>query len=172
MTTIIPFTPSNLVAPKFRIPLDGNDYDLVITWNVSAQRYYINIYDISRRWIITTALVASPPARAVAATVYDPFLNAVVVDIVDPILWPTPLGGPITKPGTMIDYTMDNFQPGTYNGKYRCLHVNPTRFTFPMLTDPGPLVVLGRVNRLLNMIDTVFTTSTLVYRNHCFELNP
>jgi hypothetical protein len=45
-------------------------------------------------------------------------------------------------------------------------------FTFPMPTDPGPVLVVGKVNRLLNMIDTVFTRSTMVYRNGAFEINP
>jgi hypothetical protein len=172
MTTIIPFTPSNIRAPTYRATLDGNDYNIVVTWNVSAKRYYINVYTLNGLWIITTALVSSPPGRAVESAVYDPFLNAVEVTLVDPYLWPCPLPGPVTKPGTMVDYTLDNFQPNTYNGKFRCLHLTLQKFTFPMPTDPGPLIVLGRVNRVLSMVDTVFKRSTLIYRNGAFEISP
>jgi hypothetical protein len=172
MTTIIPFLPSNLVAPKFKATFDGAQYEVTVTWNVSAQRYYINVYDVNRIWIITVPLISSPPARDVQSAYYDPFLNAIVVDLVDPSLWPCPLAGPITRPGTIIEYTLDNFQPSTYNGKFRSLHINGTRFTFPMPIDPGPLIVLGRVNRLLSMVDTVFTRSTMVYRNGAFEISP
>jgi hypothetical protein len=172
MTTTIPFLPSNIRTPTFDAVFDGNNYKVVITWNVSAQRYYINVYSSTGTWIITTALVSSPPARSVAGAAYDPFLNAVVVTLVDPSLWPVPVGGPMTKPGTIIDYTLEGFQPNTYNGKFRCLHLNNVEFTFPMTTDPGSLIVLGRVSRLLNMIDTVFEVSTMVYRNGMFEINP
>jgi hypothetical protein len=173
MTTIIPFLPSNIITPTINVTLDGIDHEVKITWNVSAQRYYINVYNKDTgAWIITTALVSTPPARNVQSVVYDPFLNAVVVQFVDPSHWPIPLTGPITKPGTMIDYTLEGFQPSTYNGKFRSLHINPLTFTFPMLTDPGPVVILGRVSRLLSMVDTVFQRSTMVYRNGAFEINP
>ena len=90
----------------------------------------------------------------------------------DPSLWPVPLGGPITQPGTIIYYTLDSFQPSTYNGRFRCLHINELSFTLPMPRDPGPLITLGQVSRLLNMVDTVFNISTMVYRNGAFEINP
>jgi hypothetical protein len=172
MTTIIPFLPSNIMTPEFRARLDGNDYTIRITWNISAQRYYINVYAQDGTWVITVPLISTPPARNVANASYDPFLNSVIIELVPPDQWPVPATGPTTKPGTMIDYTLEGFQPNTYNGRFRSLHVNNTMFTFSMPQDPGPLVILGRVSRLLNMVDTVFTTSTMVYRNGAFEINP
>jgi hypothetical protein len=154
------------------VVLDGNTYNSVLTWNVSALRYYVNIYDTTGRWIITIPLISSPPARKVQDIVYDPFLNAVVVTLVPPNEWPIPLPGPMTKPGTIIDYTLEGFQPATYNGKFRSLHINDTMFTFPMDFDPGPIVILGRVSRLLNMVESVMQISTMVYRNSAFEINP
>jgi hypothetical protein len=173
MTTVIPFLPSNIVTPSISVTLDGVDHDVRITWNVSSQRFFINVYRKSDgAWIITTALVSSPPARGVQSAVYDPFLNSVDVTFEDPSLWPLPVSGPITKPGTIIEYTLEGFQPPTYNGKFRCLHRDPLVFTFPMPTNPGPIVILGRVSRLLSMIDTVFQISTMVYRNGAFEITP
>ncbi len=173
MTTVIPFIPSNLKAPQFIARLDSNDYDVIITWNIAALRYYINIYDkITGDWIITIPLISTPPARNVSSAVYDPFLNSVVVTFIDPTLWPVPLGAGLANPGTIIEYTLEGFQPDTYNGKHRCLHLNGLKFTFPIASDPGPVLVLGRVSRLLNMIDTVFQISTMIYRNGAFEINP
>jgi hypothetical protein len=173
MTTVVPFVPSNLRTPSFIATLDGVDHNIEITWNVAALRYYVNVYrQDNNAWIITVPLIASPPGRGVSSAVYDPFLNAVVVKFLDPSLWPLPLGAGIAKPGTIIEYTLEEFQPNTYNGRYRCLHLNDTTFTFPMPQNPGPLIVMGRVSRLLNMVDTVFRTSTMVYRNGAFEINP
>lgn len=174
MTTIVPFVPSNQRAPSIPATLDGSPYNIVITWNVSAQRYYINIYDTNGNWILTTALVSTPPARQINTTVYDPFLNQVTVTMVDPSLWPVPLAleGINIRPGQIIDYTLLGFQPNTYNGLFRCLHIDPITFTFPMLTDPGQVLIMGSVNRMLNMIEPLFVTSTLVYRNGSFEINP
>src|SRR5215467_3061904 len=172
MTTVIPFIPSNILTPSFPVILDGNNHNVVITWNVSALRYYVNVYRSDGTWIITIPLISSPPARNVSNVIYDPFLNSVVVTLVGPDWWPVPAYGPVTPPGLMVDYTLENFQPDTYNGRFRCMHIDPVTFTFPMTTNPGPLVVLGRVSRLLNMVASVMQTSTMVYRNGSFEINP
>jgi hypothetical protein len=154
--------------------LDGLDYNVTVTWNVSAQRYYINVYDQNGEWIITVPLVSSPPARSVKKVVYDPFLNLVIVQMTDPTSWPVPLSsaGLATPPGTIIDYTLLGFNPNTYNGKFRCLHLDSSTFTFPISTNPGPVTFLGTISRMLNMIEPLFITSSLVYRNSSFEINP
>lgn len=175
MTSVIPFVPSGIKAPSFAATFDGNPYTVTVTWNVSAQRYYINVYDGNSAWILTTALTSTPPARDVASIVYDDFLSQIVVTMVDPTLWPVPLGheGLVTPAGTIIDYTLAGFTPNTYNGLFRSMQVNPTTFIIPnVLTDPGPVVVMGKVHRLMNMVQTIFTTSSLVYRNSAFEISP
>ncbi len=174
MTTIIPFIPSNIVIPTISMNLDGADYTVTVSWNVSAQRYYIDVYDQNGDWVITVPLVSTPPGRPVQSAVYDPFLNIVTVKMTDPTTWPVPLSsaGLDTAPGTVIDYTLIGFDPDTYNGKFRCLHFNSTTFTFPMTTDPGSVNLLGTVNRMLNMIEPLFDISSLVYRNSAFEINP
>lgn len=174
MTIIIPFIPSNIITPTIPMNLDGENYTITVTWNVSAQRYYIDIYDQNKIWIITVPLVSSPPARNIQKAIYDPFLNSVMIRMVDPALWPVPVShaGLVTPPGTIIDYTLLGFSPDTYNGKFRCLHLDTITFTFPMPTDPGPVGILGTVNRMLDMIEPVFNISSLVYRNGAFEINP
>jgi hypothetical protein len=125
-------------------------------------------------WVITTALVSTPPARAIDEAYYDPFLNQVTIVMVDPSLWPIPLSpeGVAVPPGTMVDYTLEGFVPDTYNGTFRAMQLGPISFVFPMTTDPGPVVIVGNVNRVINMVAGIFTTSTLAYRNGSFEVNP
>jgi hypothetical protein len=62
MTTIIPFTPSNNSTPPFSTPLtlDGTSYAGSVTWNITGQRYYLQILDQSGNQIWTGALVGSP----------------------------------------------------------------------------------------------------------------
>jgi hypothetical protein len=174
MSTVIPFVPSNIRVPSFTVTLDSDDYTIKVTWNVSAQRYYLNIYSTDGTWIITTPLVSCPPGRDVELVSWDSTRRVLTVQMVDPSLWPIPLsaGGEVTSPGQMIDYTLEGFQPDTYNGTFRCLHMNETTFSLSMETDPGQIIVLGNVNRLMNMVQTIFQTSSLVYRNGAFEVNP
>jgi hypothetical protein len=174
MTTVIPFLPSNLFPPKFRANFDGDDFDVIITWNVSAQRYYVNIYGFDNQWIVTVPLVQTPPSRAIQSATYDNLRRVMLVQMVDPSQWPVPLAsaGLLTPPGTIVDYTLENFDPVVLNAKWRTLQVTPTLFSFSLDADPGGINILGTVGRLMNMIDGIFQTSTLVYRNGSFEVNP
>lgn len=173
MTTIIPFLPSNLYPPKFRATLDGIDYDVVITWNVAAQRYYVNIYDLDGSWVITVPLIQTPPAREVVDTTYDNLRRVFTVSLADPSTWPVPLppAGLATPPGTIIIFTLENFTPTSLNGAYKSLHINDTSFSFRLDNDPGQVTIFGTVSRILNMVGGIFN-STLIYRNGAFEVTP
>jgi hypothetical protein len=172
MPEVIPFSPSNIAAPQFTATLDNNPYNIIVTWNVSSQRYFINVYDVDGNWIVTTPLVATPPARAVDSAVFDPLRNIVLVKMVNPSTWPIPLGRGTIKPGWIVELTMLGFQPDAYNGTRRCVGVNDITFTFPIDTDPGPVLIFGSANRLINMVEGYFNTSALIYRNGAFEVHP
>jgi hypothetical protein len=173
MTTVIPFLPSNLFKPRFIAAFDGNDYNVEITWNISAQRYYVNVYASDGTWIVTVPLVQSPPSRAVNSLSYDSIRRVMTVELVAPPFWPVPIGstGTFSPPGTMVDYVLENFDPPVLNAKWRCLHINDTFFSFPLANNPGQINVLGSVGRYLNMVGGLFD-STLIYRNGAFEVNP
>jgi hypothetical protein len=173
MTTIIPFLPSNITAPIFTATFDGATYRVVITWNISAQRFYVNIYDQGGMWIVTVPLFQSPPARAVNSVSYDIIRRVMTIEMDDPSHWPIPLntGGTGTKPGTMVDYTLENFDPPVLNAKWRSIQLNETTFSFPLADDPGAINIVGSVSRYLNMVNGLFQ-STLIYRNGAFEVNP
>jgi hypothetical protein len=60
--TITQFTPTNAGAFQFGATLDGNNYICVVTWNVYAQRWYLNIYTTTGALIVCRALIACNPA--------------------------------------------------------------------------------------------------------------
>jgi hypothetical protein len=154
--------------------LDGQYYNIKITWNVSAQRYYVNVYGSDGLWVVTVPLVSSPPSRPIETVTYDPFQLVLLVQMVSPTKWPLPLSpeGLSQSPGTITDYTLAGFVPNTYNGLFRGMQLNATQFTVPMAVNPGSLIVTGYVSRQLNMLAGIFQTSTLIYRNNAFEIGP
>jgi hypothetical protein len=172
MTTVIPFLPSNLTAPSFVVTLDQDQYKIIVTWNVSAQRYYINVYGLDGSWVVTVPLIQTPPSRAINSISYDILRRVMTVGLVGPIYYPIPLGSNLTPPGTIVDYTLENFDPPILNQTWRSLHINDNTFSFPLADDPGQINIVGTVARLMNMVGGVFINSTLAYRNGAFEVTP
>jgi hypothetical protein len=171
MTTIIPFIPSNLVTPTFTATFDGDDYRVTITWNISAQRYYVNIYAQDGTWIVTVPLVQTPPSRAIDSVEYDILRRVMTMTLVNPIYFPVPLGSNLTRPGTVLDYTLENFDPPSLNGVQRSLHIDDLTFSFPLANDPGQINVIGSICRYIDMAAGIFD-STFIYRNGYFEVTP
>lgn len=170
MTTVIPFLPSNISAPQIAVTLDGNDYNMVVTWNVSGARYYINLYDLNGNWIVTCPIITSPPAEDVADFEFDALSRTVTVTKASNPQTNYPL---YRRAGTMIKYWLTNFQPTTFNGFYpNCLTISPAQFTFLSPSDPGSPVVMGKVEQRLNIVAGIFQTSTMIYRNGAFEIDP
>lgn len=55
------FTPSSTANFQFQPTLDGQQYNVIATWNVFGSRYYINIYTLSGALVYTMPLIGSPP---------------------------------------------------------------------------------------------------------------
>ncbi len=174
MSTIIPFIPSNLVLPTFVATFDGDDYRVTVTWNVAAQRYFINIYGQDGSWIVTVPLIQTPPGRAIESFSYDNLRRVATVSMVDPSQWSVPISaaGMMTPPGTIVDYTLENFDPPVLNQGWSALHINDVTFSFPLADDPGQVHILGSVSRLIDMVEGIFLKTTFIYRNGAFEVNP
>ena len=66
MTTYIPFTPSATAPFQFQPILDDQVYNVIITWNLFGQRYYVNVYDTSGSLIVTLPMIASPLANDIS----------------------------------------------------------------------------------------------------------
>jgi hypothetical protein len=58
---VLPFQPTVAAPFQFQATLDGNTYTVIVTWNVDAQRWYVNIYDQSNVLVVALPMVGSPP---------------------------------------------------------------------------------------------------------------
>lgn len=69
MTTLIPFNPAPNANFQFPCTLDGAPYNVICTFNAYAQRYYVNIYDLTGTLIMSRPLIASPSFYNVSLTI-------------------------------------------------------------------------------------------------------
>ncbi len=58
--TIIPFQPVSTSPFQFQVTLDGQTYNVIVTWNIFGLRYYINVYSTQGVLICAKPLVGSP----------------------------------------------------------------------------------------------------------------
>lgn len=77
MSGLISFTPTSTAPFQFGATLDGTNYTCQVRWNVSAQRWYLFIFDISGSVVLTRALIASPPGYGINM-IYGLFLTSVM----------------------------------------------------------------------------------------------
>ena len=66
-STIV-FQPSEAAPFQFQAELDGATYTVLVTWNISGQRFYVNIFDQTATRILTLPLIGSPSDRAISLT--------------------------------------------------------------------------------------------------------
>lgn len=57
---VTPFQPSSTANFQFSATLDGAPYTVICWFNVSGQRYYINVIDSSQTRVLTRPVVGSP----------------------------------------------------------------------------------------------------------------
>lgn len=62
MTVLTQFTPSVNQNFTFSPTLDGQVYNIVITWSLFGQRWLVNCYDLSANLVFARPLRASPDA--------------------------------------------------------------------------------------------------------------
>lgn len=163
MTTYIPFAPSNIAAPQFMATFDGNQYSIVITWNISSQRYFINVYGLDGTWICTVPLIGTSSGVNITALSYDPTQGVMDATVESPNWRPV---------GQILSMYIENCQPDVINGAYDCLMITPNTFSFPISADPGQATVLGSASVFMNMIAGYFKQSSLIFRNSMFEVRP
>ena len=60
MTTIVSFRPSPAANFQFQASLDGSTYTITVIWNLSGQRWYINVTDSQNQLIVSLPMIASP----------------------------------------------------------------------------------------------------------------
>jgi hypothetical protein len=162
MTTFYNFVVSHIRAPSFTPTLDGQQYTITITFNISAQRYYINCLTIDGQLLFSVPLVESTQPIEIETLTWDQTNQRVVAKTV------APHGFTI---GRVMNLSIINAKPGTYNGSGFCSILSETEFVYPMIPNPGQPFFMGAVQYLISMTKGYFQ-STLVYRNRRFEVSP
>lgn len=61
MTTYVQFTPNPNTNLQFTATLDGQQYNVLVTWSLYARRWYLNVINLQGSLVLSKALVGSPP---------------------------------------------------------------------------------------------------------------
>jgi hypothetical protein len=59
--TVTTFAPTTRVNFSFQATFDGALYNVTVTWNISRQDWYANVYDSTGTLMLAVPLVGSPP---------------------------------------------------------------------------------------------------------------
>lgn len=159
--TYVNFVPSAILAPTYQITLDGNVYTLIMTWNLYAQRYYMNLYALDGTLIVAKALIGSPTGTDIASLSWA---NGKVTAI-------TEENHGLTVNAT-VNVRISGVTPDGYNGNVQALVIDRETFSYQIPTDPGAATVPGVIDQNINLVGGYFTESQLVYRtaNAQFEV--
>ena len=166
MTTFIDFTPSATAPFQFKPTLDGAPYLVIVTWGLSGQRWYINLYDHDGARVFTLPLIGSSIALKTSSLVWDDVAGLVIVTT------ELPHGIPI---GLTTQLTISGASPSAYNGILTLFSTGPDTLSYPQTTNPGTSSAYkqGNIGRDINIAGGYFT-STLVFRQATqqFEISP
>lgn len=166
MTTIVPFTPSSTANFQFQAELDGNIYNVVVTWGLFGRRYYINIYALDGTLIVAEPAIGSPTGVALEALTWnDNGVGQVQATTANPHGFTV---------GTTVTLAISGVSPDAFNGVVQAFITGPLTFTYPLSADPGAASTLGAVSYNINLVGGYFETSSLVYRTQAnqFEVAP
>lgn len=162
MTTYFNFQPSAGTNFQFQPTLDGQQYTVIITWNVFGQRYYVNCYALSGALIFARALTGSPVGLDLETLSWSGGRVVATTTV--------PHGYVV---GGTYELTVDGCVPSALNGTFRSIVTGPTTFEYSLANDPGTTTTAGIVEYNLNLAAGYFASS-LVYReaNGQFEVSP
>jgi hypothetical protein len=84
---ITSFVPTQLAPFQFQAMFDGSSYNIILTWNIYRQFWYLSIYSPANVLIVSLPLIGSPPWYNISLTagyftstlIYQPAANQFVV---------------------------------------------------------------------------------------------
>jgi len=163
MTAVYPFAPSTSVLFQFSPTLDGQVYNVVVKWNVTGQRWYLTLSDLSNNPILTLPLIGSPNGALIESASWENGLATVVTSAPHRF-----------KVYSTIDIAVAGCMPDAYNGNVEAFIVDAVTFQYPVASDPGLSTQLGSATYNINLVEGYFNTSTLVFReaSQQFEVSP
>jgi hypothetical protein len=163
MTTYVTLVPNTTGPFIFPAVLDGQVYNVSVTWPVYSKRPYFTITGSNNSLIVTKALVGSVNRMPLSSLVWSQ--GAVVA------LTQAPHGLGI---GTLVNLTIGDTVPIGYSGDYLCTVLSPRAISYPLPAFPGLPTVAGSYGPDLNLIQGYFVNSTMVFRTamNQFEISP
>jgi hypothetical protein len=161
--TTFPFNPTGQATFSFEPTLDGQQYQAIVTWNLFAQRYYLNLYTLSNVLVVALAIVGSPSGVQLQSLAWAKGKVTATTE--------APHG---YKTGKIVTLVIAGVTPDGYNGTFQCLITGPSTFTYALAANPGQATALGTATYNINLVGGYFTTSSLVYRAPAnqFEVSP
>jgi hypothetical protein len=167
MTTYTLFTPPRKTPFQFQPTLDGQVYNVSVTWNMFGQRWYLNLYDLNGNFLDCTAMVGSPDAIQIATQTWNIVTEQVTVTTIAPHTIPL---------GVEANLTVTGAFPGAYNTTAPMTSISPTSLIYSLSVDPGgPATQPGAIVQNISLFPgQYFQTSTLLYRESTgmFEVSP
>jgi Domain of unknown function (DUF6983) len=149
---IIPFPQTIGQNLTFNPVLDGNTYQVTITWNIFGNRWYFNLYNLNGALVTCRALVSSDDQHSIESIVWD---NGVVtVTASSPHFFGL---------GDVVNLNISGNTPIEYNGIYPCDVTGTTTFTYLLTNNPGQQVVIGNFGSIVDLTHGFFNTSTIAY---------
>jgi len=141
MSTFVDFQPSTQTAFSFQATMAGQQYTIVITWSLSGQRYYLNVYDLSQNLIVCRSLVSSGPV------ITGQFTWSLGIASITTI---TPHNVPLGQVAAVWISQTDT----VFDGAVQVLATGPSTLTYQLATNPNESnPVTGAVNFSLNLVD-------------------
>jgi hypothetical protein len=170
VTTFTNFVPNSTQPFSFQPTLDGQVYNLTVTYPLFGQRPFINLYALDGTLIVAQPLIASPDGFAIESLSWS-------TDGIATATTTLPHG---YKVGTVVALTIAGALPSGYNGLVDALITGPSSFQYDLGTNPGPATVFGVANYNFNLVGGFqdengnYFTSTLVFResSNQFEGSP
>jgi len=162
VTTRFPLLPNTQQQFQFQPTLDGTIFQASVPWNLSGQRYYINLIDPNGIRVMTLPLVGSRDAVSMQNITWKNGIVTVTTTVPHQFMM-----------GKTIDLYVLGVLPVEYNGLVRVLVSGLSEVQYKLTANPGPYSQLGVLDYVLNLAAGYFT-STMVFRssNATFEINP
>ena len=163
MTTIFQFQPTPQAPYQFMPTLDGQQYNVIVTWNLFGQRWYITIYDLSGNVVLSEPLGASPSALNIAMLSWANGWITATTEV--------PHGYLMDQ---TVNLTVTGCLPDSYNDGVQAIVVDDITLEWPMVSDPGTATQFGFVSWAIDLVEGLFQTSTMVFRDGTqqFEVSP
>jgi hypothetical protein len=161
--TAFAFLPSTQNVFQFQPTLDGALYTASVPWNLSGQRYYLNLFALDGTRIFTLPLIGSRDAVGLEDITWaNGIVTATTVD---------PHGYMM---GKTIDLHVLGCLPTGYNGRVKALVTGLSEVQYQLTEDPGPFTQLGVIDWVVDLAAGYFEDSMLVFRssNATFEVTP